>query len=336
MIRHFQYQEKLALESGEYLPGFQLAYHCFGKLSPSKDNVVWVIHALTANSNPREWWPGVVGPGECINPEKHFIICVNCLGSHYGSTSPLSINPDTGSPFYHNFPTLTNRDIVASFEHLRKHLKIEKIHLLIGASLGGQQAMEWAIKLGNTVNKLCLIGTNAFHSPWGIAFNESQRMAIESDQTWKENRPDAGLQGMMAARSIALLSYRTLSGYNLTQSETDFNIMGDYKASSYQRYQGQKLANRFNAFSYYILSQAMDSHHVARGRNSISDALSKIVAHTLIISISSDILFPPSEQELLHQHIPGSVLETIDSDLGHDGFLTENETISQLITELLA
>ncbi len=334
-VQYYNYTEKFQLESGESLSGFQLAYHTFGTLSEEKNNIVWIIHALTANSNPLEWWPGVVGENEVINPESHFIICVNCLGSHYGSTSPLSINPDTELPYYHTFPQLTNRDVVDGFEHLRKHLNIDKINLLIGASLGGQQAMEWAIKQPELFSNLCLIGTNAYHSPWGIAFNESQRMAIESDQSWKESHEEAGMQGMKAARSIALLSYRTENGYNLTQYETDLGKTDNYKASSYQRYQGEKIALRFNAYSYYLLSKSMDSHNVGRGRGSIADALDRIKANTLIISISSDILFPPEEQLLLHKHIKNSRLESIDSKLGHDGFLTENEKISNLISSLI-
>ena len=334
--QYYTYTEKFQLESGEHLSGFQLAYHTYGSINKEKSNVVWIIHALTANSDPTEWWPGVVGEHEAINPESHFIICVNCLGSPYGSTSPLSINPDTHRPYYHTFPSITNRDVVDGFEHLRKHLEIDKINLLIGASLGGQQAMEWAIKNPDTFNNLCLIGTNAYHSPWGIAFNESQRMAIEADQSWKENQPEAGIIGLKAARSIALLSYRTENGYNLTQQETDHNKTDNYKASSYQRYQGEKIAGRFNAYSYYLLSKIMDSHNVARERGSVSDALNQIKASTLIISIRSDILFPPQEQALLHEHIKNSRLESIDSKLGHDGFLTENVKISSLIKELIS
>lgn len=333
-VKYFNYNNKFLLESGDFLPGFQMAYQTFGKLNQEKNNVIWIVHALTGNSNPSQWWPGVAGNDQVINPGEYFIICANCLGSHYGSTNPLSTNPETRIPYYHSFPQLTNRDIVQSFDLLREHLGIEKVKLLVGASLGGQQSMEWAFLQPDVFDNLCLIGTNARHSPWGIAFNESQRMAIEADQTWKEQHPDAGKAGMKAARSIALLSYRTMTGYNLTQKDEP-NKTDDYRASSYQRYQGEKLAKRFNAFSYYTLTKTMDSHDMGRHRGGLENALKCIRAKTTIIGIKSDILFPIQEQALLHQYIPRSIFLKIDSDLGHDGFLTESKQVSGILRNIL-
>ena len=177
------------------------------------------------------------------------------------------------------------------------------------------------------------IATNAFHSPWGIAFNASQRLAIETDSTWKNKNEAAGLQGMQTARSIALLSYRNYQTYQWSQLEEDPSKLEEFRSESYQRYQGEKLARRFNAFSYYFLSKSMDAHNVGRNRQGITDALNKIKARILIISISSDLLFPPSEQEFLTAHIPGAVYKAIDSDYGHDGFLLEYEQIEKAITE---
>jgi homoserine O-acetyltransferase len=218
---------------------------------------------------------------------------------------------------------------------IKSHLKIDKINLLIGASIGGQQAMEFAITLGNDLDKLILIATNAKHSPWGIAFNESQRLAIEADQTWKENRPDAGISGLIAARSIALLSYRTSNGYNSTQQNQNDDELHSFPASAYQKYQGEKLVKRFNAFSYYLLTKMMDSHNVGRGRISCEAALSSIKAKTVIIGISSDILFPLNEQKYLFSYIPKASFVEIESNLGHDGFLTESEKISNIILSAL-
>lgn len=324
----------IVLESGQEMHGVKIAYHTFGELNENKDNVVWIVHALTANSNPVDWWPGMVGENEVINPQEHFIICANVLGSPYGSTCPVDVNPLTGSPFYRDFPMLTIRDIIKPYETLAEELGIDQIKLLIGASMGGQQAMEWAIKNPGRIQKLALLATNAFHSPWGIAFNESQRMAIEADQTWTKNFPEAGAKGLMAARSIALLSYRTISGYNFTQKE-ESSKLDLFKASSYQRYQGEKLAKRFNAFSYYIFTKAMDSHDVGRGRSSREEALGRIAAQTTIIGIESDILFPISEQEFLHQHIKNSTFHRIESKFGHDGFLVEKEIVGRIIFETL-
>jgi len=333
-IKSFDYSLPFQLESGELLSGFSLVYQTFGKLNHDHSNVVWIIHALTANSNPIEWWPGVVGDGEVIDPRKHFIICANSLCSHYGSTSPLSINPDTNEKYYHDFPLITNRDVVNTLIALRKHLGIKRINTLVGASLGGQQAMEWAISEPHIFDNLILIATNAKHSPYGIAFNESQRLSIEADSTWKTKADDAGLAGLKAARSIALLSYRTYNGYAQKQKDNS-DRLDDYKASSYQNYQGEKLINRFNAFSYWALTKAMDSHNVGRGRNSVEDALKKIKANTSVIGIESDMLFPIEEQKFLSHNIHRSTYYQISSDYGHDGFLIERENMSAIIKKAM-
>jgi len=334
-IKYCVFDKPLNLESGESLSRFQIAYQTFGKLNADKSNVIWIVHALTANSDPFDWWPKVVGHGEVINPKEHFIICANALGSHYGSTNALDINPDTGEKYYHDFPLISNRDIVDGFNHLKQHLKLPKIKLLVGASLGGQQAMEWAIKSPDCIEKLILIATNAKHSPYGIAFNESQRLAIQADQTWNEKRDDAGISGLIAARSIALLSYRTASGYDLTQEDNSEDLE-NYRAASYQKYQGEKLIKRFDAFSYWALSKAMDSHNVGRCRGGLSSALANIKALTTVIAIDSDILFPPSEQRFLAAKIPNAQYKEISSILGHDGFLTESAKVSDILSDILA
>jgi len=333
-IKYFEFKQVFQLESGESLPGFRLAYQTFGTLNEDQSNVVWIIHALTANSDPTEWWPEIVGKGKAIDPADHYIICANTLGSHYGSTNPLDINPIKGKPYYHTFPEVINRDVVRSFIKLREHLGITQIKALIGASLGGQQALEWAISENKIIQNLILIATNAKHSPYGIAFNESQRLAIEADQTWKEDSDEAGKSGLLAARSIALLSYRTGAGYNATQQDNDEKT-DYYRASSYQRYQGEKLIKRFNAFSYWLLSKAMDSHDVGRGRGGIDKALAHVTATTTIIGIDSDFLFPPEEQKCIARGIKDAQYVEISSQLGHDGFLTEHESVGTIIRKAL-
>lgn len=326
MVTIFKYEQEFQLESGRKLPEFQLAYTTLGKLNASKSNVVWITHALTANSNPEEWWSGLVGKDKLFNPETHFIICANVLGSPYGSTNPLSINPHTGNKYYHNFPEISIRDIVNAFDLLRIQLGITKIATLLGGSLGGQQAVEWAVKQPEAIKNLFLIATNAQHSPWGVAFNESQRLAIKADRTWFSYSDDAGLKGLKAARSIALLSYRNYATYQATQEDNESKT-DKFKAASYQNYQGEKLVNRFNAYSYWYLSKAMDSHNVGRERGGIETALAKIKANTLVVAINSDLLFPVEESKKLHQHIKNSTIEVIDSLYGHDGFLIETEQL---------
>ena len=339
MTSTFQYNQLFTLESGESLPGFHLAYTTHGKLNAAKDNVVWIFHALTANSNPVEWWPGLVGEGKYLDPAKYFIICVNKPGSPYGSIAPISRNPLTGRSYYNEFPVFTIRDMVRTYQHLKNHLGITKVFVGLGGSTGGMQLLEWAIKEPELFEHIVPIATNAVLSPWGIAFNTSQRMAIEADPSWLEQRPDAGQKGLAAARSIALLSYRHYNGYSITQRrDKAFVAMSPetvYAADNYQRYQGIKLVNRFNVISYYRLSQSMDSHDTGRNRGGVKAALAIIKAKTLVIGIQSDLLYPISEQEFLQQQIPGAELLTITSEFGHDGFLLEYEKIETALVKFI-
>ncbi len=328
---YFHHQHSFPLESGEVLPSFQLAYSTFGTLKPDFSNVVWVCHALTGNSEVADWWAGLFGEGKLFNPEEHFVICANVLGGCYGSTGPLSINPETGEPYFHRFPVLTIRDIVKALDLLRQHLRIDRIETLIGGSLGGQQALEWAIMCPELTENLILVCTNARHSPWGIAFNEAQRLAIEADPSWKEKRTDAGNAGLKAARAIAMLSYRNYETYHKTQLDPNNHKIEHFKAATYQQYQGEKLVKRFNAFTYWVLSKAMDSHHVGRNRTSIEEVLQSVKAYTQVVSITTDILFPSEEQRFIVRHLKNVTYEEVYSTYGHDGFLVETEKLDRAI-----
>jgi homoserine O-acetyltransferase len=322
-MHSFDSKEKIfTLENGKQLENLTVAYHTYGEYKKGISPVIWVCHALTANSDVSDWWSNIFGSNRILDPEKYFIVCANVLGSSYGSTSPLTINPATNKKYGKDFPSLTIKDLVAANILLQKHLEIEEIFLLIGGSMGGQQALEWAIQEPLSIKHLVLLATNAKHSPWGIAFNEAQRMAIE-----------LGDKGLEAARAIAMLSYRNYEMYERTTTEND--SLDNYGAASYQRYQAQKLSKRFDADCYYILSKTMDSHDVGRGRESIKHALASIKAHTLVIGIATDILFPIKEQIFLYENIDDSALELIDSPYGHDGFLTEGEKINTLILNFI-
>ena len=333
MLKHqsYKYNQEVYLEKGGKLPELELYYTTYGKLNEQKSNVIWVCHAFTGNSNFQEWWPGLFGDGLLFDPEEYFIICANMPGSCYGSTGPLTVNPMSGIPYYHKFPDITNKDIIASFELLREHLEIPRIHTAIGCSLGGQQALEWSVSHPEIIDHLVAIGANAFHSPRGIAFNETQRMSIQQDLTWELSTDSAGISGMKVARAIALISYRNYNTYNATQNEEDINKTDDYKASSYQVYQGEKLARRFNAFTYWYLSKAMDSQNVGRGYKSVEEALKRITANSLFIGLDSDILFPVPEQKYLASEVTGGEFVSIDSLYGHDGFLLEPEKLTRVI-----
>jgi homoserine O-acetyltransferase len=328
----FKYNKVFTLESGVSLPSLEIAYHTYGTLNKEKNNVIWVSHALTANSDVFDWWKGLFGENDYYNPTDHFIVCANNLGSCYGTTGPLSINPDTTQPWFSFFPHITVRDQAKTLELLRQHLGIEKIHTLIGGSLGGQIAQEWVFEKPTLAENLIIVATNAKHSPWGVAFNESQRLAVKADRTYYSNKEDGGQKGLAAARSIALLSYRNYNTYNSTQQETNLNKSSDFASSSYQRYQGEKLVKRFNAYSYVRLSEAMDSHNVARNRSeAVEHALATIKTKALVVGISSDILFPVAEQQFLAKHIPNAQYNEIDSFYGHDGFLLETKQLTEVI-----
>lgn len=331
----YKHEHIFHLESGDILPSLEIAYHTFGKLNDKKDNVIWVCHALTANSNVFEWWPGLFGENDFFNPNDFFIVCANNLGSCYGTTGPLSNNKHTKEPWFSYFPAITIRDMVKAHDVLRSYLGISKINTIIGGSQGAQQILEWTILKPELFQNAILIATNAKHSPWGIAFNESQRLAIKADRTYYSNTKDGGQKGLAAARSIALLSYRNYNTYSETQKDAHDENLNDFNAASYQRYQGDKLVNRFNAYSYVTLSNAMDSHNVGRGRLSVEKALSGIKAKTLVIAISSDVLFPPQEQEFISKNIPESSFTQIDSFYGHDGFLIETKKLTEIISEFL-
>jgi homoserine O-acetyltransferase len=335
-MNNFLYPHPFPLESGDILPELNITYSTYGQLNASKSNVVWICHALTANSDVADWWPGMVGPGDVIDPEKHFIVCANILGSCYGTSGPLSVNPLTKEPYYSSFPFITIRDMVNAHIVLRKHLGIEKIFLLVGGSMGGYQAMEWCIMEKDSIDHLFLLATSATESAWGIATHTAQRLSIEADCTWKQPSPAAGAKGLKAARAIGMLTYRNYDIMVKTQSDNDVEKKDGFKAASYINYQGDKLVSRFNAYSYWLLTKSMDSHHIARGRgNDISQVLQSIHQQTLIIGISSDILCPLCEQQTLAAHIPNATLLEIESGYGHDGFMVESGQISVLLAQWL-
>ena len=315
-------EKTFPLENGKQLENLTVAYHTYGEYKKGITPVIWVCHALTANSDVADWWANIFGENNILDPDKYFIVCANNLGSCYGTSSPISLQNSSNKKYGKFFPAISIRDITVAHIALKNYLDIDEIFLLIGGSMGGQQAMEWAIQEPNSIKNLVLLATNAKHSPWGIAFNEVQRMAIEN-----------GKDGLEVARAIAMLSYRNYEMYERTAKPNE--TVGNYGAASYQRHQGEKLALRFDADCYHTLSSAMDSHDVGRGRNSMEAALAKITANTLVVGIATDILFPVKEQIFLYDNIPNSSLKLIDSPYGHDGFLTEGEKINEIISEFL-
>lgn len=315
------------LESGVVLPEIRIHYTLAGKLSSKKDNVVWVFHALTANSNPFEWWPGLFGDGQYFNSQEHFIVCANVLGGCYGSTGPDSDETPEALKGI-NFPSITVRDVVKAHKLLADHLNIERIKYAIGGSFGGYQAFEFS--LGKIfVENLIVIASATFESPWNIAIHEAQRMSIKADQTKAER--NGGKHGLEAARAIGLLTYRTPKTYIESQPRSKDQI-NHFKASSYIKYQGKKLSDRFSPHSYLTLINCLDTHDLSRFRGDLPEVLSNIKSKTLCIGIKEDLLASPNLLKESCQLIPNGHFELIPSKYGHDGFLLETEKITELIT----
>lgn len=334
-VQLFHYKKPFLLENGAALPEITVAYHTWGSLNQACDNVIWICHALTANANAKEWWPNLVGDGLAFDTAKYFVVCANILGSCYGTTGPASIDPATGTPYFHSFPFITIRDMVKAHDLLCRHLGINRIHLLAGGSMGGYQVLEWAVMNPGLCQNLFLITTSAKESAWGIAIHTAQRMAIETDATWNEGTANDGKNGLKVARAIGMLTYRSYESFVKKQTESSDEKTDHFKASSYIRYQGEKLAARFSAHSYWLLSKAMDSHNIARGRAPMADVLQSVRAKTLVIGIASDLLCPVQELQFLARHIPGATFAVIDSLYGHDGFLVETEAITQHLSHWL-
>ncbi|NQY66275.1 MAG: homoserine O-acetyltransferase [Flavobacteriales bacterium] len=326
----FKTESTLHLDCGKRLNNIEIAYHTYGELNEDKSNVVWVCHALTANSNVEDWWGGLFGDGKLIGPDK-FVVCANIIGSCFGSTGPTSIDPDSGKPYFLDFPMITMRDIAKAHVMLRKHLGIEKISLGMAGSMGGSQILEWAIIEPEVFEKMVVISTGAQESAWRIAIHTTQRMAIENDKTWGEKDIKAASNGLKLARAIGILTYRNYEIFQEKQLDAEPKIE-DFKAASYIHYQGRKLLNRFNAYSYWYLTKAMDAHNVAWKRgNSIEKVLGDIKTNTLVIGTRSDLLSPIVEQIYLAEKLGNAVYKEIDSEFGHDGFLTETGLLTDII-----
>ena len=331
--RLYRHPEKFSLECGCTIDNLEICYHISRDFCREEERnrkkVVWITHALTANSDPTDWWDVLVGEGKFLDPRKYTIVCANILGSCYGSTSPLSVNEATGKPYLLDFPKTTVRDVARCHNILMEYLGIEKIDLLTGGSVGGFQALEWSIMFPCKINNLLLLACNSRFTPWGSAFNESMRMALYADPTFASG--EGGKAGLAAARSIALISYRSFEGYNTTQYESDEDCIFPQRAGSYQRYQGKKLVDRFDAYSYLSMLNLTDSHNVGRCRGGVEKALGMVEARTVCIGIDSDGLFPVQEQKYMAEHIPGAVYRQITSAFGHDGFLLEWKQIKEVI-----
>ncbi|WP_078946411.1 homoserine O-acetyltransferase MetX [Streptomyces sp. NRRL B-3648] len=354
--RWYLRDEPLALEAGGELPGVRLAFETWGRLAPDRANAVLVLHALTGDSHvagPAEpghptpgWWDGLVGPGRALDTGRWFVVAPNVLGGCQGSTGPASRTPD-GRPWGGSFPFLTQRDQVAAEAGLADALGIDHWALVVGGSMGGMRALEWAVSHPARTRALLLLATVAAASAEQIAWANVQLHAIRGDPHWRGgDYHDAGPglgphAGLGLARRLAHVTYRSERelqvrfGRAPQGTEDPFNG-GRFQVESYLDHHAAKLVRRFDAGSYVTLTEAMNSHDIGRGRGGTRAALSRVTARTLVAGVDSDRLYPPAQQAELAAAIPtADYARVVESPYGHDGFLIEVEQVAALVRELV-
>lgn len=327
---------ELQLESGRKLTNVSVAYDTWGKLNAAGDNAVIICHALTGNTRADVWWGPLIGPGAAFDTDRLFVVCLNVLGSPYGSASPLTINPETGAPYGVDFPPVTIRDTVRAHRLALEEIGVQHAVLATGGSMGGMQALEWAFE-GDFVHTVAPIAVGGKHSSWCIGFSEAQRQAIYADPRWKDGMYDEQpSQGLATARMIAMLSYRSRGSFEARFGRAPQDgQQGLFAVESYLRYQGEKLVDRFDASCYVHLTKQMDTHDVGRDRSTYREALASIHQKMLVIGIDSDILYPLDEQRELTEFVPNARLEVIESPHGHDAFLIEFKQVEEIFRKWL-
>jgi len=322
------------LESGAEVPDVQVAYRTWGELAPDGDNAVLVCHALTGSADADAWWSGMFGAGKALDPTQDFIVCSNVLAGCYGTSGPIQPHPEDGEPWGSRFPEVTIRDMVRLQALLLEHLGVDKLKLVLGPSLGGMQVLEWAATFPGRVQAMAPIGVSGRHSAWCISIGEAQRSAIRLDPDWREGRYASDKpprHGLAVARMMAMVSYRSWENFETRFGRKTQDWDGRFAAASYLDYQGEKLYRRFDANTYVRLTQAMDSHDLARGRGEYAEVLGGIDVPALVVSVDSDVLYPPREQRELAELLPLAHYEVLHTPAGHDGFLIETDALSELV-----
>ena len=343
----------LPLASGETLPATVLAFETWGELNAARDNAVLVLHALTGDSHVTGepgpghpapgWWADVVGPGQAVDTRRFFVVAANILGGCQGTTGPASPAPD-GHPWGSRFPWLTTRDQVEAERRLADALGIDAFAVVIGASLGGHRALEWAVTYPQRVRNLVLVATGASTTADQLAWCHLQALAIVSDPAFQGGdyytHPTGPVRGLGLARAIAHTTYRAAAELEERfgrshQGTEDPATGGRFQVESYQDYHAGKLLGRFDANSYLIVTHSMRVHDVGTGRGGTTAALGRVTARTLVVDVDSDRLFLPAQAEQLVSGIPDARRATIRSLHGHDGFLIEHEQMSQILSTFL-
>jgi homoserine O-acetyltransferase len=336
--RYVELAEPVRLESGEQLENVVVAYRTWGDIANASEHAVLICHALTGSADVDAWWPNIIGPGRAFDPAQDYIVCANILGSCYGTTGPVSPKPGGEGRYRAAFPAISVRDMVEVERALLDVLGIERLELVTGPSLGGMQALEWAATYPERVASIVPIGVGGRHSAWCIGISEAQRAAIEADPNWNggdysdDNPPHRGLA---AARMMAVCTYRSWQSFDerFGRQKRDETL---YEVQSYLRHQGEKINGRFDANSYVTLTRAMHTHDLGRGRGDYDAVLSGIRQPALVVSVSTDTLYPPNEQRALAEGLPNASHVLLECAHGHDGFLIETGKLGELIARFRA
>jgi len=336
--RYLRVGETFKLEDGRTIDDVVIAYRTWGDIANAEENAILICHALTGSADVEAWWPNIIGPGRAFDPARDFIVCANILGSCYGTTGPVSPNPHNGGRYRADFPQVSVRDMVNLQRVLLDELGIERLELVTGPSLGGMQTLEWAAMYPERVGSIVPIGVGGQHSAWCIGISEAQRTAIQADPNWNggyynDDTPPA--QGLAAARMMAICTYRSWDSFD-ERFGRDKRSEDAYEVQSYLRHQGKKINDRFDANTYVTLTHAMHTHDLGRDRGRYRDVLAAIRQPSLVVSVSTDTLYPPHEQLALAELLPNARHEILDSAHGHDGFLIETDGLADVISRFRA
>lgn len=336
-----------ALDCGDTLRPITLRYATYGRLSPQRDNVVLVCHALSGSARIADWWADMFGPDGAFDTSRYCFVCSNVIGSCYGSTGPVSINPQTGRAYGPDFPVVTVADMVRAQAQLLDHLGIERLQVVLGGSIGGMQALQWIVDFPDRVNACIGIGSTAL-SAMGLALNHLQRQAIVSDPAFQDGRyAESPARGLALARAIAMISYKSSTlftercGRKPDRSGQDpYRSMPErFDIAGYLDHQGEKFVARFDANAYLAISKAMDLFDPARSYRSEEAAFRRIRSRVLLIGISSDWLFPAADVHALAERMRAVGVNCeyaeLASDHGHDGFLADPAGLSALLRPML-
>ncbi len=358
--KKYTYPEKIELESGKKFGPVDIAYETYGELNEDKSNAILICHALSGDAHAAGWhkgdeksgwWDNMIGPGKTFDTDRYFVICSNVLGGCKGTTGPPSINPETGKPYGLDFPIVTIPDIVKVQKKLVEHLGIKKLLAVTGGSMGGMQALQWPISYPDSVRFSIPIATTARSSPQQIAFNEVRRRAVMSDPKWNNGdyyNNESPKDGLSLARMIGHITFlseeamRRKFGRKLQNKKRySFDFSTDFEVESYLHYKGDKFVERFDANSYLYITRAIDYFDLTNGgQMSLKDSFENVKSKFLVISISSDWLYPPYQSKEIVRALEANSVEVtyseIKSSYGHDAFLLEPGQLNHIILDFLS